>query len=62
MKYGKSAKVLTFPPATQKQIVSVSLNDTITERSPNHKESKEHWPTILGICIGIGYVLLLFAL
>lgn len=58
MKYGKSAKVLTFPKDIVKKTDSPSLNDTITEQSPNHKVNSlreyyhEEWPKILGSVVG----------
>ena len=58
MKYGKSAKVLTFPKGTVKMTDSPSSNDTITEPSPNRKVNslseyyREEWPKILGSVIG----------
>lgn len=62
MKFGKSAKVLIFPTATQKKTDCLSTKDIIIEQLPSHKESKEYWPKILGIFIGLLYVLLLFLL
>lgn len=60
MKSGRNAKVLTFPTAIQKKTDCPSLKDITIEQSPNHKESKEYWPTILGVVIGLLYVSFLF--
>jgi len=55
MKYGKSAKVLTFQKNTAKKTDYQFLNDTITEPSPSRRVSdyyREEWPMILGSIIG----------
>ena len=56
---GKKSKVIQFPTATQKKIVSASLNDTITEQSPNHKASK-YWIVLTGSIIGTTTMFTLF--
>ena len=56
---GKKLKVIQFPTATQKKIVSASLNDTTTEQSPNLKASK-YWIEITGSIIGTTIMFTLF--
>ena len=59
---GKNAKVIQFPNATRKRIVCQYLSGTTIEPFHSRKESKDLWPTILGVIVGLLYVSLLFLL
>lgn len=58
MKYGKNAKVLTFPKDTVRKTDSPSSKDTTTEQSQSRKVNslrdyyREEWPKILGSVVG----------